>query len=104
MGVPLKDLTDGSSIESGFRWTGMDIDEREDNMEINDQEEDALCKASTAEFEEWLAKFLDIVGECWSKHTGIDTTVLLGLMPNQNGRLLSPQGLCRDAGVGQPPQ
>ncbi|RGB33631.1 hypothetical protein C1646_815894 [Rhizophagus diaphanus] len=59
MGVPLRDLTEGSSVESGFRWTGMDIDEREeDNMEIDEQEEDAFCKASTAEFEEWLAKFL----------------------------------------------
>ena len=59
MGVPLRDLTDGSSTESGFRWTGMDIDDREeDNMKIDEQEEDALCKASTAEFEEWLAKFL----------------------------------------------
>ncbi|CAG8443048.1 10173_t:CDS:10 [Funneliformis mosseae] len=58
MGVPLRDLTEGNSTESGFRWTGMDIDEREDHMEIDEQEEDALCKSSTAAFEEWLAKFL----------------------------------------------
>ncbi|CAI2164709.1 4841_t:CDS:10 [Funneliformis geosporum] len=58
MGVPLRDLTEGNSTESGFRWTGMDIDESEDHMEIDEQEEDALCKASTAAFEEWLAKFL----------------------------------------------
>ena len=57
MGIPLRDLTEGNS-ESGFRWTGLDIDEREDNMEVDEQEEDALCKARTAEFEEWLAKFL----------------------------------------------
>ncbi|CAG8548665.1 30916_t:CDS:10 [Gigaspora margarita] len=59
MGVPLRDLTEGSTTESGFRWEGMDIDEREeDQMEINEEEEDALCKASTAVFEDWLAKFL----------------------------------------------
>ncbi|CAG8540546.1 10707_t:CDS:10 [Dentiscutata heterogama] len=59
MGVPLRDLTEGSTTESGFRWEGMDIDEREeDQIEINVEEEDALCKASTAVFEDWLAKFL----------------------------------------------
>ena len=59
MGVPLRDLTEGNSTESGYRWTGIDIDEREENyMEIDEQEEDAFCKASTAEFEGWLAKFL----------------------------------------------
>ncbi|CAG8768054.1 5872_t:CDS:2, partial [Cetraspora pellucida] len=60
MGVPLRDLTEGSSItESEFRWEGMDIDDREeDQIETNVEEEDAVCKASTAVFEEWLAKFL----------------------------------------------
>ncbi|CAG8478849.1 9710_t:CDS:10, partial [Acaulospora colombiana] len=58
MGIPLIDLTEGSSNMSGFRWSGVDVDERDDQMEIDEEEEDALCKASTAEFEEWLAKFL----------------------------------------------
>jgi hypothetical protein len=48
---------------------------------------------------EWLAKFLDIVGECWSKRTGVELSVLASLMPDQNGRLCSPQSLHRDAGV-----
>ncbi|CAG8434329.1 1354_t:CDS:10 [Diversispora eburnea] len=59
MGVPLIDLTEGNANLSEFQWSGMDIDEREeDNMEIDEEEESARCKASTAEFEEWLAKFL----------------------------------------------
>lgn len=59
MGVPLIDLTDGDTNLTGFQWSGMDIDERdEDDMEIDEEEEAARCKASTAEFEEWLAKFL----------------------------------------------
>ncbi|CAJ0904050.1 1258_t:CDS:10 [Entrophospora sp. SA101] len=59
MGVPLSDLTDGNNDpSSGFRWTGIDIYEREkDEMEIDGEEENALCKAGTSEFEEWLAKF-----------------------------------------------
>lgn len=48
---------------------------------------------------EWLAKFLDIVGECWSKRTGVELSVLANLMPDQNGRLCSPQALHRDVGV-----
>ncbi|KAG9300251.1 hypothetical protein G9A89_011324 [Geosiphon pyriformis] len=57
MGVPLIDLTEGAS-ESGFRWSGVDIDARnEDEMEIDEAEEDGLCKASTGEFEDWVAKF-----------------------------------------------
>jgi hypothetical protein len=48
---------------------------------------------------EWLAKFLDIVGECWSKRTGVELSILVNLMPDQNGRLCSPQALHRDVGV-----
>ncbi|CAG8556307.1 650_t:CDS:10, partial [Racocetra fulgida] len=80
MGVPLRDLTEGSSItESEFRWEGMDIDEREeDRMETNVEEEDALCKASTAVFEEWLAKFLRQRGKMsmQSMETGLVTVLL----------------------------
>ena len=34
---------------------------------------------------EWLAKFLDIVGECWSKRIGVDLSVLTDLVPDQIG-------------------
>jgi hypothetical protein len=48
---------------------------------------------------EWLAKFLDIVGECWSKRTGVELSVLADLMPDQNRHLRSPDALHRDVGV-----
>jgi hypothetical protein len=48
---------------------------------------------------EWLARFLDIVGECWGKRNGVELSVLANLMPDQNGRLCSPQALNRDVGV-----
>jgi len=48
---------------------------------------------------EWVAIFLDIVGECWSKRTGTDLSALEGMIPNQNLRLCSPADLMRDEGV-----
>jgi hypothetical protein len=48
---------------------------------------------------EWLANFLDIVGECWSNRAGVELSVLTGLMPDQNGHLRSPSELHRDLGV-----
>ena len=49
----------------------------------------------------WLATFLDIVGECWSKRAGIDVSPLDGIMPNQNRQLRSPSALKRDQGVSE---
>ena len=49
--------------------------------------------------EKWLALFLDIVGECWKARSGVDLTVLDGIMPNQNRILLSPLDLLRDEGI-----
>ena len=48
---------------------------------------------------EWLAKFLDIVGECWSKRTGVELSVLEDLMPDQNRHLRPPSELHRDIGI-----
>ena len=48
---------------------------------------------------EWLARFLDVVGECWERRAGVDLTVLDGLLPNQHGYLCSPKELQRDDGV-----
>jgi hypothetical protein len=48
---------------------------------------------------EWLARFLDIVGECWGKRNGVELSVLADLMPDQNRHLRSPQALHRDVGV-----
>lgn len=47
----------------------------------------------------WLSLFVDIVGECWEERSGVDTTVLRSLLPNQHGELCSPDQLRRDTGV-----
>ena len=48
---------------------------------------------------QWIAHFLDITGECWKKRSGVDLTVLHGMLPDQNQRLRSPSDLSRDSGV-----
>ena len=48
---------------------------------------------------QWLARFFDIVGECWSKRAGVDLSVLAGMVPDQNQRLCSHSELRRDGGV-----
>jgi len=50
---------------------------------------------------QWLAEFIDIVGECWQRRDGIDQTVLEGLFPNQNGLLCSALSLHRDGGISE---
>ena len=47
----------------------------------------------------WIAHFLDITGECWKRRSGIDPTVLHGMLPDQNQRLHSPSDLNRDGGI-----
>ena len=49
--------------------------------------------------QEWLATFVDIVGECWRKRKGTDLSALRGMMPNQNRRLCSPSELKREQSV-----
>jgi len=60
IGVPLIDVTEGNGNGGNApRWTGMDIDEGDDNgMEVDEGEENGLARAGTAEFEDWVAKFL----------------------------------------------
>ena len=48
---------------------------------------------------QWLAAFLDVVGECWANREGVKLEALERLMPNQNGRLCSPSDVKRDMGV-----
>lgn len=48
---------------------------------------------------DWLARFLDLVGECWTNRAGVEVSVLTGLVPTQSGRLLSPRDLKRDEGI-----
>lgn len=49
----------------------------------------------------WLANFLDIVGECWRRRSGVDVSPLRGLIPNQNEYLRSPPQLKRDQDVSE---
>ncbi|MCY3911760.1 MAG: ATP-binding protein [Chloroflexi bacterium] len=48
---------------------------------------------------QWMAHFLDVTGECWRKRSGVDPTVLHGMLPDQNQRLRSPSDLNRDNGI-----
>ena len=48
---------------------------------------------------QWIAHFLDVTGECWKNRSGVDPTVLHGMLPDQNQRLRSPSDLNRDNGI-----
>ena len=55
--------------------------------------------AVNGDAQEWLAVFIDIVGECWTKRDTPDLSALSDVLPNQNQRLCSPSELKRDEGV-----
>ena len=48
---------------------------------------------------QWIAQFLDVTGECWKKRSGVDLTMLNGMLPDQDQRLRSPSDLNRDSGI-----
>jgi hypothetical protein len=48
---------------------------------------------------EWLSNCIDVVGECWESRSGIDLSVLKGLLPDQYGSLNAPERLRRDANI-----
>lgn len=48
---------------------------------------------------DWLARYLDVVGECWHNRGGTDSEILRSLLPNQRGALCSPEKLRRDGGI-----
>jgi len=48
---------------------------------------------------DWLANYLDVVGECWEKRSGVDETSLRGILSDQNKRLRSPSELSKDSGI-----
>ena len=48
---------------------------------------------------QWIAHFLDVIGECWKKRSRIDLAVLHGILPDQDQLLRSPSDLSRDNGV-----
>jgi hypothetical protein len=47
----------------------------------------------------WLARYIDVVGECWERRRGVDTSILEGLLPNQTEEFSSPHELRRDIDV-----
>ena len=48
---------------------------------------------------QWVTHFLDVTGECWKKRSGVDPTVLYGMLPDQNQRLRSPSDLNRESSI-----
>lgn len=48
---------------------------------------------------QWLKLLLDVTGECWKSRSGVDTSALQGILPDQNHYLRSPSDLSRDGGV-----
>ncbi|MGQ0659228.1 MAG: sacsin N-terminal ATP-binding-like domain-containing protein [Chromatiales bacterium] len=48
---------------------------------------------------EWIARFLDVVGECWSGHAGVHAELVERMIPNQNGALVPRKDLKRDDGI-----
>lgn len=47
---------------------------------------------------EWLARFLDIVGECWAVR-GVHPDLVERMIPNQSGALVPRKDLKRDSGI-----
>ena len=47
----------------------------------------------------WLARFIDVAGECCESREGHAGSILDGLLPDQTGRLASPGKLKQDGGV-----
>lgn len=100
---PRQDLTsDWTAIVEGWHSLGLDLA----RITVSKLAEEVRGEATTlAELQvegdpaEWLAGFLDVVGECWSKRKGIEPSVLAGLLPDQNQSLRSPSELNRDGGI-----
>ena len=99
---PRKELaTDWTEISKGWAELGLELGLVYVSNLAEYVREDAEMLSElqvTGDPREWLAKFLDLVGECWSKR-GMDSSVLTNILPNQNHRLCSPATLNRDSGV-----
>jgi hypothetical protein len=101
--APRKELAvDWTKIARGWRELGVQlslvtISELANSVRGAAQIIDELRVSGNAEH--WLARFLDIVGECWSKRGSVDDSVLTGMLPDQNRRLLPNHILRHDDGV-----
>jgi hypothetical protein len=103
VGAARKELTvDWTEIAEGWHSLGLDVS-RITLSSLAEWVRDEAEQFDELHIEgdktEWLANFLDVVGECWSKRTGVELSVLAELMPDQNRRLRSPSVLHRDVGV-----
>lgn len=100
---PRRDLaSDWTVIAEGWHSLGLELA----RITVNDLAEAVVDEAATlAELKvegdpvDWLAEFLDVVGECWSKRKGVELSVLAELLPDQNQKLRSPSELNRDGGI-----
>ena len=100
---PRKELAvDWSGIANGWHSLGLSIHRvsvkelpkwvRGDSDTLEDLKVDGDAKR-------WIAHFLDVTGECWKNRSGVDLTVLHGMLPDQNLRLRSPSDLNRDNSI-----
>lgn len=91
-----------SDIASGWHSLGLPIN----RISVKELPKWAKGEAETLEDlkvdgdpKQWIAHFLDVTGECWENRSGVDPTVLHGMLPDQNQRLRSPSDLNRDSGI-----
>lgn len=95
---------DWTSIAEGWRSLGaavslVSVEKLADCVRADAETLDQL--GVSGEPKRWLAVFVDVVGECWSRRAGVRPSALEGMMPNQNLRLCSPSELKRDLGVSE---
>ena len=95
---------DWTSIAEGWRSLGatvslISVEKLADSVRADAKTLDQL--GVRGEPKQWLAAFVDVVGECWSSRAGVKSSALEGMMPNQNLRLCSPPELKRDLGVSE---
>ena len=95
---------DWTLIAEGWRSLGTDVslislEKLADRVRADAETLDQLGVRTEAK--QWLAAFVDVVGECWSRRAGVKTSALEGMMPNQNLYLCSPSELKRDLGVSE---
>ncbi len=53
----------------------------------------------TGEPSDWLATFLDVVGECWQRRGSVDISILSSALPNQENQLTTLSSLSRDRNI-----
>jgi hypothetical protein len=95
---------DWASIAAGWKSLGVPVRQ----VALKDVADAARLGATTldqlrlaGDKLQWLARFLDLVGECWHGRESPDTTILDKLLPSQKGALCGPKVLLRDSGISE---